>query len=414
MSHPSEASNRPPHDTFERARQLFVSGLEMLANERFEDAERSFLGSLALVPDRVSTLVNLAAVRIRLSRPADALETAQLLLKLEPQNPEAWFHRAEALALMGRREEALESFRQAGVLNPAAMPWYRHGQILQDLDRDSEALDSYDRAIAIDPAFAPAWTNKGNILREMSRLPEAAHAFRQAIAHGGADEVHDYYLASVSPGAHAAAAPEQYVETLFDEYADDFDHHVVDVLGYRAHEVLANELMRLAPGRRFRAALDLGCGTGLCGIMLKNCSEQIIGVDLSSQMLAKARATGSYEQLVHQDIDAFLKTTATRHDLVVAADVFIYVGDLASVFAGIGRVVDADGMVCFSVEVLPPDKDADFELQSTLRFAHSERYARRLAAENGFEVVETSRAPLRQDQRKAIDGLFIFLRKRRK
>jgi predicted TPR repeat methyltransferase len=354
----------------------------------------------------------LAAVRIRLARPADALETTQLLLRLEPQNPEAWFHRAEALALLKRREEALESFRQAGELHPAAMPWYRHGQILQDLNRDSEALDSYDRAIAVDPAFAPAWTNKGNILREMLRLPEAAHAFRQAIAHGGADELHGYYLASVTPGAHAASAPEQYVETLFDEYADDFDHHVVDVLGYRAHEVLANELVRLAPGRRFRAVLDLGCGTGLCGALLKDRSDRIIGVDLSSQMLAKAQASGSYEALVHQDIDAFLHTTATRHDLVVAADVFIYVGDLASVFAGIGRVVEPDGMVCFSVEILPAGKDADFALQSTLRFAHSERYAQRLAAENGFEVIDTLRTPLRQDQRQAIDGLFVFLRKR--
>jgi predicted TPR repeat methyltransferase len=115
---------------------------------------------------------------------------------------------------------------------------------------------------------------------------------------------------------------------------------------------------------------------------------------------------------VHQDIAAFLDTADTRHDLVVATDVFIYIGDLAPVFAGIGRAVDAGGLFCFSVETLPKSKPGDFELQPTLRFAHSEAYARRLAAEHGFEVIDTVRAPLRQDQRQAIDGLFIFLRKR--
>ncbi|MDM0111316.1 tetratricopeptide repeat protein [Variovorax sp. J22R133] len=411
-SNPSEASSLSPQAAFERAKQLFLSGLESLAGERLEEAERSFTESLALMPDRVSTLVNLAAVRVRLSRPTDVLVTTQQLLRIEPKNPDAWFHRAEALAQLDRHDDALEAFRLAGQFNPGvAMPWYRHGQILQSLGRDSEALTSYEHAVTADPGFAPAWTNKGNILREMSRLPEAAQAFRQAIANGSTDELHAYYLASVSGDARAATAPGEYVESLFDAYADDFDHHVVDVLGYRAHEVLAREVVRLSAGRRYHSALDLGCGTGLCGALLKDSTDRLIGVDLSSQMLAKAQATGRYEQLVHADIDGYLQTLTTRHDLVVAADVFIYVGELMSVFEGIGRVVEAGGMFAFSVEVLPPEEDEDFALQPSLRFAHTERYARALASANGFEVIETLRAPLRHDQRQAIEGLFFFLRK---
>ncbi|MGR4871283.1 tetratricopeptide repeat protein [Variovorax sp. LARHSF232] len=410
MNHPTE-----PQQSFERAKQHFLDGLESLGKERLEEAEQSFSASLALLPDRASTLINLAAVRVRLSRPQDALDTVETLLRLEPQNAEAWFHRAEALAQLGRSEEALQSFRQAGELNPAAMPWYRHGQVLQSLDRHEQALHSYERALAADATFAPAWTNKGNILREMSRLPEAAQAFREAVKHGGADELNAYYLASVTPGgggAGAAASPASYVEGLFDAYADDFDHHIVDVLGYRAHEVLANELIRLTRSRRFHSALDLGCGTGLCGALLKDVCDRMAGVDLSSQMLAKAQATGCYEQLVHGDIDGFLRSNTDRHDLVVAGDVFIYIGDLESIFTSVGRAVPSDGMFCFSLEVLPSNKDMDFELQPSLRFAHSEHYARRLAEANGFEVVQALRAPLRQDQRQAIEGLFVFLRKR--
>lgn len=414
MSLPPDASPTPSQDTFERARQFFAAGLDMLAAGRLEAAEQSFLESLALLPDRVSTLINLAAVRVRLGNAAGALEAAERVLRLERRNADAWFQGAEALALVGRREEALQSFRNAAELNNAAMPWYRHGQILQDLERDDEALQSYERAIAADPAFAPAWTNKGNILRERSQLAEAAHAFRQAIAHGGGDALHDYYLAAVSSGdgAQAAAnAPGQYVEGLFDAYANGFDQHVVDVLGYRAHEVLASEIMRLAPGQWFESVLDLGCGTGLCSARLKTCSGSLTGVDLSSQMLEKAQATGRYAQLVHQDIGSFLESTDTRHNLVIAADVFIYVGDLAPVFAGVRRVIETGGLFCFSLELAQHDKGADFELQPTLRFAHSEGYARRLAAEHGFEVAGMKYTPLRQDQRKAIDGLFVFLRK---
>ena len=413
MNLPPAASPAVSQDTFEHAREFFAAGLQMLSQGRLAQAEESFLASLALVPDRISTLVNLAAVRVRLGNAQGALEVAEQVLRRERTNADAWFQGGEALALLGRREEALQAFANAAQLDNAAMPWFRHGQVLQDLERDDEALQSYERAIAADPAFAPAWTNKGNILRERSQLAEAAEAFRQAVAHGAADALHAYYLAAVSPDSAqaAASAPSHYVEGLFDAYANGFDRHMLGVLGYRAHEVLAGEVIRLAPARWFHSVLDLGCGTGLCSERLKTCSDQLTVVDLSRQMLEQAEATGRYARLVHTDVESFLESTETRHDLVVAADVFIYIGDLSRVFAGVRRVAEPGGLFCFSLEVAHQEKDADFELQPTLRFAHSERYVRRLAAEHGFEVIGTKHAPLRQDQRKAIDGLFISLRK---
>ncbi|SFN03413.1 methyltransferase domain-containing protein [Variovorax sp. OV329] len=413
MTQPPDAPTPQKQEQgFERARELFLQGLDLLSRARLEEAEQAFAGSLALLPHRISTLVNLAAVRVKLGWPDEAIEAADQVIALEPGNADAWFHRAESLVLADRRPEALESFAKAGQLQSAALPWFRHGQVLQSLEHDDEALDSYQRALTADATFAPAWTNAGNILRERSRLREAAHAFRQAIAHGGGDALNTYYLASVSGDAQAGAAPGQYVEGLFDSYAEGFDKHVVEVLGYRAHEVLASETVRLAPGRWFRSVLDLGCGTGLCGALLKTCSERITGVDLSAHMLAKAKQGGHYAQLAQQDIDGFLRQTDGRYDLVMAADVFIYVGDLAGVFAGVQRVADEGALFCFSLEELGADAAAEFELQPTLRFAHSERYARRLAAEHGFDWVHALRTPVRYDQRKPIDGLFVFLRKR--
>ncbi|MEJ8811228.1 tetratricopeptide repeat protein [Variovorax ureilyticus] len=404
-------STTPAPEAFEQARQRFFEGLEAFKAGRFADAEQAYLASLALVPGRVSTLINLAAARLGLGRPQQALDASAQVLAIEAGNAEAWFHQANALAQLNRHPEALQSFEKVLQLDtlPPGETWLRHGQTLQALGRPEQALDSYERALAADPGIAQAWTNRGSILRDMNRGDEAAAAFRQALALGADPELHRYYLASVS-GTQAAppTAPGHYVETLFDDYARDFDAHLVGQLGYQAHRTLATHLAEL--GRGFHSALDLGCGTGLCAPYLKPLADKLVGVDLSRQMLQKAHALGLYERLVHADITAYLSQTDERYDLVTAADVFIYVGDLAPVFAALDRVLVPGGIFCFSAETTA-DESMDFELLPSLRYAHSERYLRGLAARHGLDVARLVRAPIRDDQREAIAGMFVYLRR---
>ncbi len=404
-------STTPAPEAFEQARQRFFEGLEAFKAGRFAAAEQAYLASLALLPGRVSTLINLAAARLGLGRPQDALDAIAQILAIEPGNAEAWFHQANALGQLDRHPEPLSSYEkvlQLGTL-PAGETWLRHGQTLQALGRPAQALESYERALAADPGIAQAWTNRGSILRDLKRGDEAAAAFRQALALGADPELHRYYLASVSgEQATPKAAPGHYVETLFDDYAQDFDTHLVGQLGYQAHRTLATHLAEL--GRGFRSALDLGCGTGLCAPYLKPLADKLTGVDLSRQMLRKAHALGLYDRVVHADIAAYLAQTDERHDLVTAADVFIYVGDLAPVFAALDKVLEPGGIFCFSAETAT-DESADFELLPSLRYAHSERYLRGLAARHGLEVVRLVRAPIRDDQREAIAGMFVYLRR---
>lgn len=410
LSAESVESTPPPDPArFEQARAQFLAGLDHLSAGRLTDAEPAFEASLALLPERVSTLVNLAAVRLRLARPDAALEAVARILAIEPDNVEGWFHRGDAMAQRSRWAEALQSFERAGALAPNfAEPWFRHGQVLQRLDRDADAMGSYRRAVAADARHAPAWTNIGTLLRETGRIDEAAHAFRQARAHGADDELNGYYLAAVGAGSAPAASPALYVETLFDDYAPSFASHVVEALDYRAHRTLAQTLAAIAPQRRFRRALDLGCGTGLCGALLKPHAEQLCGVDLSSRMLAEANATGAYDALAQQDIVDFMQAETSTFDLIAAADVFIYVGDLAPAFAAARRVLAPGGLFCFSVEIAPPET-ADFRLLPSLRYAHSEHYLRTLAATHGLRVVHSQHGPIRHDQRQPIGGLFLFL-----
>lgn len=402
------SSNADGAAHFVQARRLFLEGLDCFKARRFVHAERLFLSSLSHVPGRLSTLVNLAATQLELARPQDALRSADQALAVEADKPDAWFHRGRALDALGRHHEAVRSLERALALDDrSAALWLCHGQALQGLNRDEDALDAYARALAIDPGLAQAWSNRGGILRERQRPAEAAHAFEQALAHGGHPELNAYYLAAVGARAVPAAAPRSYVQSLFDDYAGQFDEHLVQVLGYRAPAVLARQLEAQVRGR-VRAVLDLGCGTGLCGPVVRPLCDRLTGVDLSERMLDQARRRKVYDDLVRADIVEHLRTTDEHYDAVVAADVFIYVGDLAPVFTAAHARMTAGGAFCFSVE--ESDGDAhDFELLASLRYAHSERYLRALAAAHGLQVAALSREPVREDQREAIDGLFVCL-----
>jgi predicted TPR repeat methyltransferase len=392
----------PSEADFEAARSAFMAGVQAFEAGDLARAEPLFLEALRLVPGRPSALANLAAVRHRLGRPAEALAALEQALAVQPDDAPAWFHR---------------------------------GQLLQMLERPGDALQSYERVLAIDARHGAAWTQRGSLLKDMGRHHEAAECFRQALAHGGDAELNRYFLASVLPrtsgGAKSpaagdgqpetppSAAPRHYVEALFDSYAEGFDEHLVGKLGYRTPWLIAEMLQREAasPARapseakRWRLALDLGCGTGLMGPLLAPHCAAIDGVDLSTLMLGKAQTLGCYRRLVHGDVAEHLHGTADRHDLVVAADVFVYIGDLEAVFGGAARALDAGGLFAFSVEEASAGVER-FELRASSRYAHTEDYLRRLAAAHGFEVRALARTTLRHEQRQPIGGMLVLLARR--
>lgn len=430
-------------DPVAQARQHFEQGLAAFDDGRLAQAETHFEAALALVPGRVSVLVNLAATRTRLGRPDAALPLIDAALAAAPDDADAWWQRGLALSALRRFDEALAcqdrvlallpehaaaAYQRAATLTALrrhaeaaaalerllaltpddAQAWLQHGQALQRLARPTQALASYERALDLAPGLAQAWTNRADILKHAGRADEAADCLRQALRHGGDTAINGYHLAALTGQGAPSAPPRRYVERLFDDYAETFDEHLVGALGYRAHRLLLEPLQG-AGQARFRSALDLGCGTGLCGPLIKAVADRVDGVDLSSAMLEKARALGVYERLDQADLVAHLAQTEQRHDLVVAADVFIYVGALEAVFGGVRRVLQPGGAFCFSAEQAAGD--VAFELRPSLRYAHSEPYLRALATRSGFEVRRLDHQPLREDQRLPIAGLYFDLRK---
>ena len=357
---------------FEQAKKFFETGVGHYEAGRYAQAEAQFAAALALMPGRVSVLTNLGAARLKLGKLQEAAELLDEALVKEPDNVEALGHRATVMAEMGHKQAALELI---------------------------------SRAVQLAPSLGPAWTLRGTLLRELGHALEAAVSFRNAIENGGDRELNRYYLAAVGAGEPPRAAPRKYVQSLFEGYAEGFDDHLVHVLKYRAPEILAEGLRRIKP--EYEAVLDLGCGTGLCGPLLRPLARRLEGIDLSQNMVERATARKVYDSVIQADLVEYLSSTDRRYDAIVAADVFIYVGALEEVFMGVSRVIETGGVFCFSVEEAAAGRE--LELHPSLRYAHSRGYIQSLAARNGFEIVHTEAHPIREDQQAPIPGLYAWL-----
>jgi predicted TPR repeat methyltransferase len=204
---------------------------------------------------------------------------------------------------------------------------------------------------------------------------------------------------------------EPYVRRLFDQYAGRYDAALTEHLHYRGpvllRDAVTSALERLRRPMRFESLLDLGCGTGLAGQVFRPFAARLVGVDLSAAMIARAEAKGDYDRLVVANLAAFLSdeiAKAAKYDLVVAADVFVYVNDLAPVLADIARVLAPRGVVAFTVET---HSDAGVALLPTLRFAHSEPYLREIIAAAGLKLLALERAAIRTEKGTPVAGLAV-------
>lgn len=399
-------------DRFNAAREHFSAGLAALQAGDAAQAEQALRQSLALLPGRASTLVNLAVALLRQGRAAEALPLLDEVLAHSPDDIDALGHRGAALNQLQQPQQAAPVFQhlvQVAPQRPEA--WFHLAQTLQMLGRPEQALPAYERCLALQPGHAAACSQRGTALRELGRLDEAAAAFEQALALGDDAGFNAYYLAALRGRGAPPQAPQAYVQGLFDDYAGDFDRHLVDELDYHAPAALQRTLLGL--GRTaFGEVLDLGCGTGLCAPLLRPLTRRLQGVDLSAAMLRAAAARGLYDELHQADLVQHLQTLASDNrymDLLVAADVFIYLGDLAPLFAAAARVLAPGGLLAFSVEIAAPEQA--FVLQSNLRYAHGEAALRRAAAAHGLQPLREERGLLRVEQSQPVAGQYWVLQR---
>lgn len=263
------------------------------------------------------------------------------------------------------------------------------------------------------PDFLPLWFTLAEA-REQAGDPEgAAGAYVRALHADPADPLGaGVRLARLgrarAAGEGAPQMSEAYVRTLFDQYAGRFDEALAR-LGYRGPELVRDALERAcaALGREFRfvRGLDLGCGTGLVAERLAGLVDNLEGVDLSPNMVEQARRRSLYARLVAGDMLGFLAEEASaRAALVVAGDAFCYLDDLGPVLAESGRVLEAGGLIAFTVET---HEGEGVILRETLRYAHAGGHVRARLAAAGLSLVLCIAESTRSEGGRPVPGLVV-------
>lgn len=393
----------------DRARTLFFEGTAHFEAGRLGPARDSFQAALALVPGRPSIQANLGVTLFRLEQWAEAVAQLEPAVAADPAQPDAWLALGLSQKALGQWPAAMAALEQ-GLAQGAgtAEAWLALAHVQERLGREAAALASVERALQLDERSAAAWSAHGGLLLLAHRKDDAVRSFERAMALGADESLHRFYLASVRGDGTPAQPPRAYVETLFDQYADNFEQHLTQVLRYCGHEVLLQPLVQA--GARYPLVLDLGCGSGLCARLVRAQADAIDGVDLSGAMVEQARATGLYRRVAHEDLLTFLQSSDELADLAMAADVFIYVGALEAVFAAVRRRLRPGGCFAFSVECHAGAQD--LQLLPSMRYSHAPAYILRLAAEHGFTVRRQWEGLLRQDQDQPIPGLYFHLEAR--
>ncbi len=285
-----------------------------------------------------------------------------------------------------------------------------YAEMLYGSGDPSAAAELLLGALEMAPQWAAGWFRLGEMHETTERLDLAAQAWVTALKLDPADHFGAALKLQLIGKAQATATPPSaFVETLFDHYAETFEESLVDKLGYRLPDFLDLAIRAARPGR-FSLALDLGCGTGLMGERLRPLADRLEGYDISAAMLKKARAKSVYDLLAKADLQHFAYA-GPKADLVVAADVFIYVGALEGVVKTVAGILAADGLFAFSVETPAEDEpagDAGFKLRSSRRYAHSQAYVERVLAANDLSVLSMQPTVIRWDRRQPVEGLAVL------
>jgi predicted TPR repeat methyltransferase len=390
-------------------------GLAHFALAQIDEAERCYRAAIKLEPRLAHAHYNLGVLLQQKNDLSAACRAFEAALSRQPRFPEALNNLGNVLAALREFPRAEKSYRDAIAINENF--YFAHhglGVLLIAQNRRSEALISLRTALKLNASNPDVWLELAECERQNGDLDAAKKSVDAALAQDPQHTVANFRRALYA-GEQVESIPPEFVTRMYANMSATFDEHLVDRLGYRTP---AHIKAALAPWlNQFGAAhaakprvIDLGCGTGLFGIQIRESAAHLVGVDLSGEMLNAARARNVYDQLFERDATSFLNDLKESADLITATDVLIYVGDLAPLFTAVATRLTAGGAFAFSIET-PADLATGFRIQATGRFAHSAQYVETLAATHSLRVIASEKTVIRSEEAQPVNGYLFVLEK---
>ena len=384
-----------------------IRNLLLLYNEKkYDDAEILAISLSKRFPKEAFSWKILGAIANLRGKISDAFNFFQESSKLAPKDSNIFFNLGVIHKKLGRLEEAEESYKKAISIKPTHVSAYNNlGVIYKKLGRIIEAEQCYMQAISIDPNHFNAFYNLGIVQTKLGKIEESEKNYQQAILLNPNFLSAKYMLSSLTGDNQPSSAPKEYVEGLFNNFADHYENLMIEKLEFKVPGIIRKIILDNSESH-LGSLIDLGCGTGLFGKEIQSFCDYLEGIDLSEKMLEIANKKNIYNQLIQVDILEHLKNASLNFNYYVASDVLIYIGDLSDLFKLIKSRNQSRGKLVFSVEDY---EGKDFILRKSGRYAHSKKYIENLCQEFGYTLTHFETKTARYDSDIPITMGFYIL-----
>ena len=379
----------------EDLQQVYARALEAHDQEDFSKAAELYGQVLDRFPDADLVLYNQGLALYGLGRFAESAAVFARVAEIRQDDADTWFNLGLAMKQDHRHAEAVQAYEQALRLQPDGIDiLFNLANCCREGGKLEQAAVYYQQLLAVEPRHVSGLNNFAylrHLQGEYRRAEELYHRLLQLEPeHSGARHM----LAALQGTAEESPA-NTYVRDLFDQYSESFEQSLLEKLEYRVPELLSACLHRAFPENSgYQHCLDLGCGTGLAGVIFRPVCRNLTGIDLSGKMVAIAREKGVYEKLATGDVVQFLQENQQRYDLIIAADVLTYLADLSPLFCSVAQRIRTAGLFVFSTE---HGETPGWKIRPTGRFAHHYDYVVGLGKKFGAELVCSEKARLRKE-----------------
>jgi predicted TPR repeat methyltransferase len=380
-----------------------------LIDGEYEEAAEYYSERLKIQPTHADTYHSLGIALYKLGDFENAADAFTYSIELGTSSSDAHFNLANAKIELGQFKEALKHYMQQLEVEATAEAYYNIGVILMAQDHHNDALQYFKSAQDKDPENLETLQNIAAIYLKQAKTSQAIKTYEDILRIDPHNDEIRHIINALSGGQTPERSPNAYVKNLFNHYASYYEKHLQTHLHYDVPDQLMRAIEEEAQCRASEdwRVLDLGCGTGLMGEKIKHLADHLTGVDVSPNMIQQAERKNIYNDLMIGDVNNIFDSQADM-DLVVAADVFTYIGDLSEIFKQTYQVLKPDGLFAFTVE---KTNETDYVLQKTIRFAHNKKYIEKLAQDNNFTIERLANIHLRRQHGQPVDGYLLVLRK---
>lgn len=384
---------------------LFYLGVLHLEKNALAEAEEAFQNVLEQDSKQIEALSNLGVIALKRQQNQLAIDYFSKALALDNENIEARNNLAATFMHHDRFENALMHYDVLLKKDPNNIEYlYNSGVAQMALGHLNEAICLFDHILNLESTHGSTLNNLAAIYLKMEQREKAKEYLERALTMNPKDTISAHMLHALTGDESAATTPE-YAHNLFNNYALYYDSHMKGALQYSIPQHIARVIHQLALPVNTHT-LDLGCGTGLTGIVLREVSQHLTGVDISGKMLAQAKEKDIYNNLVESEISQFLQHNKALYHLIIAADVLPYFGDLDSLFQAIHQHLKPQGYFIFTTEIC---ETYPWSLESSARFSHHPDYIKKLAEQNHFRWISCEKIPARIQNERPLDVMIYIL-----